>query len=57
MFLPLVVIDLHTEAAKNPDYALTLERVATSKNDYSLETYILSTNHYQIELLSGTLSY
>jgi kynurenine formamidase len=31
--------------------------IATSKNDYSLETYILSTNHYQIELLSGTLSY
>lgn len=27
--------------------------VATSKDDYSLETYILSTDHYQIELLTN----
>jgi kynurenine formamidase len=27
--------------------------VATTKEDYSLETYILSTNHYQIELLTN----
>jgi kynurenine formamidase len=27
--------------------------VATSKDDYSLESYILGTNHYQIELLSN----
>ncbi len=27
--------------------------VATSKGDYSLETYILGTNHYQIELLAN----
>ena len=127
MILPLVVIDVHAEAAKNPDYTLTLERVkkweadhgaipagsfvamrtdwskrwpdakalenkddkgvahypgwskealvylyedrkitasghettdtdpgtAASKDDYSLETYILSTNHYQIELLTN----
>jgi len=127
MILPLVVIDVHTEVAKNADYTLTLERVkkwekdhgaipagsfvalrtdwskrwpdaaaiankdekgvahfpgwskealtylyeerkitasghettdtdpgiATSKNDYALETYILSTNHYQIELLTN----
>jgi kynurenine formamidase len=127
MILPLVVIDVHEEAAKNPDYTLTLERVkkweadhgpipagsfvamrtdwskrwpdpakmankdaqgvshypgwskealqylyeerkitasgheptdtdpgvATSKNDYSLETYVLGTNHYQIELLAN----
>lgn len=127
MILPLVVIDVHKEAAKNPDYTLTLERVkkweaehgaipagafvamrtdwskrwpdpakmankdaegashypgwskevlkylyeerkitasgheptdtdpgvATSKNDYSLETYLLGTNHYQIELLTN----
>jgi kynurenine formamidase len=26
---------------------------ATTKDDYSLETYILSTNHYQIELLAN----
>jgi kynurenine formamidase len=26
--------------------------IATSQGDYSLETYILSTNHYQIELLN-----
>jgi kynurenine formamidase len=26
---------------------------ATSKEDYSSETYILSTNHYQIELLAN----
>jgi len=127
MILPLVVIDVHREAAADPDYALSLERVkkwekdhgqipggafvamrtdwskrwpdatkmenkdaqgvahypgwslevlkylyedrkitasghettdtdpgiATSKEDYSLETYILSTNHYQIELLTN----
>lgn len=27
--------------------------IATSQGDYSLETYILSTNHYQIELLAN----
>lgn len=27
--------------------------IATSKGDYSLETYILGTNHYQIELLTN----
>ena len=27
--------------------------IATSRGDYSLETYILSTNHYQIELLTN----
>ena len=127
MILPLVVIDVHCEAAANPEYTLSLERVkkwekdhgqisvgafvamrtdwskrwpdgikmenkdgngmahypgwslpalkylyeerkitasghettdtdpgiATSKDDYSLETYILSTNHYQIELLTN----
>ena len=127
MVLPLVVIDVHEEAAKNPDYTLLLGRVkkwekdhgqipagafvamrtdwskrwpdaakmenkdakgvahypgwslpvlkylyegrkitasghettdtdpglATCKEDYSLETYILSTNHYQIELLTN----
>ena len=127
MLLPLVVIDVHDEAAKNPDYTLSLERVkkwekehepipagafvamrtdwskrwpdaakmenkdvngvahypgwslpalkylyeqrhitasghettdtdpgiAASKNDYSLETYVLGTNHYQIELLTN----
>jgi kynurenine formamidase len=127
MLLALVVVDVHDEAAKNPDYTLTMERlkkwevdhgqipagafvamrtdwskrwpeatrmenkdakgiahypgwslpslkflyeerkitasghettdtdpgVATTKEDYSLETYILSTNHYQIELLAN----
>jgi kynurenine formamidase len=127
MILPLVVIDVHAEAAKNADYTLSLERVkkwetdhgaiprgafvamrtdwskrwpdtsaldnkdtkgishypgwtmealkylyeerkitasghettdtdpgiAASKDDYALETYILSTNHYQIELLTN----
>jgi kynurenine formamidase len=127
MILPLVVIDVHSEAAKDPNYTLSLERVkkwekdhgpipagafvalrtdwskrwpnaaelenkdaegvahypgwskealtylyedrkitasghettdtdpgiATSREDYSLETYILSTNHYQIELLTN----
>ena len=127
MILPLVVIDVHKEAAENPDYTLPLARVkkweaehgpipegafvamrtdwskrwpdpakmankdaqgvshypgwtkealqylyeerkitasgheptdtdpgiATSKNDYSLETYLLGTNHYQIELLTN----
>jgi kynurenine formamidase len=27
--------------------------LATTKDDYSLETYILSTNHYQIALLTN----
>jgi kynurenine formamidase len=127
MILPLVVIDVHTESAKDPDYTLSLERVkkwetdhgaipggafaamrtdwskrwpdgsamenkdakgvshypgwtmealkylyerrkitasghettdtdpgiAASKDDATLETYILSTNHYQIELLAN----
>jgi kynurenine formamidase len=127
MVLPLVVIDVHAEAAKNADYTLSLERVkkwegdhgaipagafvamrtdwskrwpngeamenksadgvshypgwtmpalkylyeerkitasghettdtdpgiAASKDDATLETYILSTNHYQIELLTN----
>jgi kynurenine formamidase len=127
MLLPLVVIDVHDEVAKNPDYTLSLERlkkweeihgpipsgafvamrtdwskrwpdagkmqnkdaqgvahypgwslpalkflyeerkitasghettdtdpgVATSKEDFSLEAYILNTNHYQIELLTN----
>ncbi len=127
MILPLVVVDVHEECAKNADYTLTLARLkkweadhgavpqgafvamrtdwskrwpdaakmdnkdsagvahypgwskealqylyeerkitasglettdtdpgmAASKNDYSLETYLLSTNHYQIELLTN----
>ncbi|HJT80694.1 MAG TPA: cyclase family protein [Chthoniobacterales bacterium] len=127
MFLPLAVIDVHEEAARNPDYTLTLDRVqqwekthgqipngafvamrtdwskrwpdadkmknkddkgvahypgwsmpalkflyeerkitasghettdtdpgiATSKDDYSLEAYILGMDHYQIELLTN----
>jgi kynurenine formamidase len=127
MILALAVVDVHEEAAKNPDYILSIERVkkwekdhgpipggafvamrtdwskrwpdaakmankdangvahypgwslpvlkylyeerkitasghettdtdpgmATTKDDYSLETYILSTNHYQIELLTN----
>jgi kynurenine formamidase len=127
MILPLVVIDVHNEVAKDPDYTLTLERVkkweaehgqivagsfvalrtdwakrwpdtaamenkaadgvmhypgwgmealkylyeerkitasghettdtdpgtATTKDDYALETYVLGTNHYQIELLAN----
>ncbi|HXM74445.1 MAG TPA: cyclase family protein [Chthoniobacterales bacterium] len=127
MILPLVVVDVHEDVAKNPDYTLSTERVkkwetdhgqipvgafvamrtdwskrwpdaakmenkdskgvahypgwslpalkylyeerkitasghettdtdpgiATTKDDYSLETYILSTNHYQIELLTN----
>ena len=127
MIMPLVVIDVHTKVAKNPDYTITLDDVkawekkygpiprdafvamrtdwskrwpdmaamqnkdangiahypgwsmevlkylyekrkitasgheptdtdpgiATSQDDYSLEAYILSTNHYQIELLAN----
>ena len=127
MILPLVVIDVHDESAKNADYTLTLERlkewetehgaipagafvamrtdwskrwpdaakmenkddkgvahypgwsmpalkflyeerkitasghettdtdpgIATTKDDYSLETYILTHDHYQIELLTN----
>jgi kynurenine formamidase len=127
MLLPLVVIDVHEEVEKNPDYTLSLDRLktweqqhgqipadafvamrtdwskrwpdqakmsnkddkgvahypgwslpalkflyeqrkitasghettdtdpglATTKDDYSLEAYILGTNHYQIELLTN----
>lgn len=127
MIMPLVVIDVHEQAARNPDYTLALKDVknwekrhgpipegafvamrtdwskrwpdmkamqnqdakgiahypgwslevlkylyenrkitasghettdtdpglATSKGDYSLETYILQQNHYQIELLAN----
>ena len=127
MLLPLVVIDVHEEVGKNPDYTLSIERVkrwedehgpipagafvamrtdwskrwpdpvrmankddhgtahypgwslpalkwlyeerkitasghettdtdpgvATSQDDYSLEAYVLGTNHYQIELLAN----
>jgi kynurenine formamidase len=126
MILPLVVMDVHTEVAKNADYTLSIERVkkweadhgpipansfvalrteskrwpdgaamqnkdangvahypgwslpalkylyeerkitasghettdtdpgiATTKDDYSLETYILRHDHYQIELLTN----
>ena len=127
MILPLVVVDVHKEVAKNADYTLTVERlkkwetqhgkvptgafvamrtdwskrwpdakkmenkddkgvahypgwsmpalkflyeernvtasghettdtdpgIATTKDDYSLETYILSHDHYQIELLTN----
>jgi kynurenine formamidase len=127
MILPLVVVDVHEECAKKPDYTLTLDRlkkwetdhgkipsgafvamrtdwskrwpdaakmenkddkgvahypgwslatlrflyeerkitasghettdtdpgIATTRADYSLETYILSMNHYQIELLTN----
>ena len=126
MLMPLVVLDVHAKAAKNPDYTLTLEDVhawekkhgriprnafvamrtdwskrwpddaamqnrdkdghahypgwskqvltllyedrgitasghettdtdpgtATDKDDYSLESYILGLNHYQIEMLA-----
>ena len=34
MILPLVVIDVHEEAAKNPDYTLTLERVKKWEADH-----------------------
>jgi kynurenine formamidase len=27
--------------------------IATTRDDYSLESYVLSTNHYQIELLTN----
>lgn len=127
MVLPLVVIDVHDECARNADYTLSVDRLkkwesdhgpipsgafvamrtdwskrwpdaakmenkdekgvahypgwslpalkylyeerkitasghettdtdpglATSKDDYSLETYVLGTNHYQIELLAN----
>ena len=127
MLMPLVVIDVHDKAAKNPDYVLSVDDIhswelrhgriprgafvamrtdwskrwpddkalantdaagvfhypgwsmpvlkllyeergitasghettdtdpgaATTKDDYSLESYILGTNHYQIELLAN----
>ena len=34
MFLPLVVIDVHEEAAKNPDYTLSIERLKKWEKDH-----------------------
>src|SRR6266446_10229890 len=34
MILPLVVVDVHEEAAKNPDYTLSLERVKKWEKDH-----------------------
>src|SRR6266571_1467167 len=34
MILPLVVVDVHEEAAKNPDYALSIERVKKWEADH-----------------------
>ena len=34
MILPLVVIDVHEEAAKNPDYTLSLDRVKKWERDH-----------------------
>src|SRR5213595_1219715 len=34
MILPLVVIDVHSEAAKNPDYTLTIERIKKWETDH-----------------------
>ena len=34
MILPLVVIDVHEEAAKNPDYTLSLDRVKKWEKDH-----------------------
>src|SRR2546425_8791486 len=39
--------------ASGPETTDTDPGMATTKDDYSLETYILSTNHYQIELLTN----
>jgi kynurenine formamidase len=34
MILPLVVVDVHEEVAKNPDYTLSLERVKKWEKDH-----------------------
>src|SRR5260370_39091702 len=34
MILPLVVIDVHAEAARNPDYTLSLERIKKWENEH-----------------------
>jgi kynurenine formamidase len=34
MVLPLVVIDVHEEAAKNPDYTLSLDRLEKWEKDH-----------------------
>src|SRR5258708_30359772 len=34
MVLPLVVIDVHEEAAKNPDYTLSLDRLKKWEKDH-----------------------
>ena len=34
MILPLIVIDVHSEAASNPDYTLSLERMKKREKDH-----------------------
>jgi Putative cyclase len=34
MILPLIVIDVHSEAASNPDYTLSLERMKKWEKDH-----------------------
>src|SRR5207245_8849122 len=43
----------HKTTASGDETTDTDPGIATTKDDYSLETYILSTNHYQIELLTN----
>jgi len=38
---------------KQSDESAEQTRLATTKDDYSLETYVLGTDHYQIELLTN----
>ena len=50
--LKLLYEDRHI-AASGHETTDTDPGVAASKNDYSLESYLLGTNHYQIELLTN----
>ncbi len=50
--LKLLYEDRHI-AASGHETTDTDPGVATTKDDYSLESYVLGTNHYQIEMLAN----
>ena len=50
---PLLLYEDRKITASGHETTDTDPGIVTTKDDYSLETYILSTNHYQIELLTN----
>jgi kynurenine formamidase len=55
MILPLVVVDVHEEVAKNPDYTLLIERVQKREKDHGkIPRGRVCSNAYRlVEALAG----